>query len=1129
MSFSKILPKCLICLWEKNLKITEKKQLMHIVENITEGIAVYDLSGRIISVNRGAAKILQLKQKELIGRSYKNRKWKIITLNGKPYPKEKLPVARVLRTRKSVEDIEYIFRRPNGIEIILSENAAPLRDERGDLIGVVTNFTDITKHRKTEEILEKEKNKARRWLDIAGVMLVVIGADQKVSLINKKGCKVLGYKEKEVIGKNWFDNFIPKRVRHGAKAVFKKLMAGKIKPVRYFENPIVTKRGEEKIIAWHNTVLKNKKGKIIGTLSSGEDITKLKQSEQALLDAFSKSQQRESEVSALLKSAEAVLKYQNFEDSARAIFNSCKELTGASAGYIALLSSDGAENELVFLEAGGLPCNVDSSLPMPIRGLRAEAYRFAKVVYHNDFSRSKWAKLLPGGHVELKNVLFAPLVIEGKAVGLMGMANKPGGFNKNDIRIASAFAEIVALSLYNSRLINSLKDSEEHFRSVAKSATDAIISIDSCGKIIFWNKAAGTIFGYSADEVSGKTLALIIPKGLRRAHIQGVKRFVLSKKSKIIGTTRELVGLRKDGNKFPVELSLSSWEIGDQVFFTGIIRDITERKQAEQERDRLIKRTEREWQRTEGLTKTLKMERDTLQVIMENTNAHIAFLDPQFNFIIANSTYAEGSGHSISELIGRNHFELFPNAENQAIFEKVRDTGKAIEFRAKPFEFVDQPWRGVTYWDWTLAPIKDETGKVLGLVLSLIDVTEDTRKKQLDAAFDAINVEIHSTLDLETRMQQCINGSTQVLGAESAFILMYEEPEWIVKYPYGSGKEIVGKRFKIEELKSLEMVTKIKDAVVSNDTYKDKRFNIPLKKRYKIRSLLSVPLIIGAEVIGSLSYMYHSAPITFRAEQIDFAKKLGVTVSLALANSQLYHAQHHIAEILQESLIRSVPKIKGLDIAVAYKTAFEAGRVGGDFYDIFTIDDRLVAVLIGDVAGKGVEAAGITEMVRSSIRSFSHVNSSPSYILTKTNEVLLPQIGLEDFVTASLLILDLGSGEAKFANAGHPLPILCGNGLEVLWVPAGTPLGLFAQDYEESQVKIRQGEVIVFYTDGLTEVSKGSKFFSEKGAIRVLSKKVNREPEEVVNSLLESANKFTDGKLKDDIAIMAIRLSSKNK
>jgi len=128
-----------------------------------------------------------------------------------------------------------------------------------------------------------------------------------------------------------------------------------------------------------------------------------------------------------------------------------------------------------------------------------------------------------------------------------------------------------------------LKDSEERFRSVSETAKDAIISCDSQGKIIFWNPGAETIFGYSADEILDSPVILIMPERLRESHKKRFNLFIETGKAKIIGKTVEVFGLRKDGSAFPVEISLSTWKIKGNVYFTAIMRDITERKHIESE------------------------------------------------------------------------------------------------------------------------------------------------------------------------------------------------------------------------------------------------------------------------------------------------------------------------------------------------------------------------------------------------------------------------------------------------------------------------------------------------------------------------------------------------------------------
>lgn len=643
--------------------------------------------------------------------------------------------------------------------------------------------------------------------------------------------------------------------------------------------------------------------------------------------------QRQEEVWALMAGSRAILDGQDFQTAARSIFDACKRMTGATAGYVALLSDDGMENEVLFLDSGGATCTVDPTLPMPVRGLRERAYNSGTTVYENDFPASQWTQFLPSGHVDLHNVLFAPLMIRGLAVGLLGLANKPGGFNEDDAHVAGAFTEMAAVALLNSRALEARQHSEERFRAVAQTASDAIISIDSHGNIVFWNEAAAAIFGYAHAEMIGEPLSRIMPERYRATHQKGVERVVSTGASRIIGKTIEMVGLGKDGEEFPVELSLSKWTSNGEVFFTGIVRDVTERKRAEEEIQRLaqfpsenrnpvlrvsrdgtiryanaasapvltawnsqvgqklpegwlqiipdvmsyderrtvevtcgerifaldvtpvkgadyvnlygrditerkqaeellraqnqfittvfeslahpfyvidandytikmansatyrgdlsrpvtcytlthgqrkpcredghfcpleeIKKTgqpvvaehihyDRHGQRriyevrghpifddaghvsqiieytldvTERKQAKEALEQTTqlLETILEHTPTLMAYLDPQFNFIRVNQAYAEADGRERSFFPGRNHFDLYPHPENEAIFRRVVETGEPYFTYAKPFEYPEHPERGVSYWDWSLVPLKDFNGAVTGLVFTLADVTE---------------------------------------------------------------------------------------------------------------------------------------------------------------------------------------------------------------------------------------------------------------------------------------------------------------------------------------------------------------------------------------------------------------------
>ena len=140
-------------------------------------------------------------------------------------------------------------------------------------VGTLALYHDITESMQIENALRAEKEKAQKYLDIAGVILVVLDSNGKINLINQKGCEILGYSEEQILGKNWFKNFIPERYRAQLEKNHQKTIANGRQECEYWENAILTKDGDERLIAWHNIALQDAQGNYTGTLSSGEDIT----------------------------------------------------------------------------------------------------------------------------------------------------------------------------------------------------------------------------------------------------------------------------------------------------------------------------------------------------------------------------------------------------------------------------------------------------------------------------------------------------------------------------------------------------------------------------------------------------------------------------------------------------------------------------------------------------------------------------------------------------------------------------------------------------------------------------------------------------------------------------------------
>lgn len=475
----------------------------------------------------------------------------------------------------------------------------------------------------------------------------------------------------------------------------------------------------------------------------GLDISERKQAEKALQIALQESTQRQAEISALLEGARAVLEYHEFKESARSIFNSCKILIGATAGYVALLSKDGAENEVLFLDSGGLPCTVDPFLPMPIRGLREEAYRTGKAVFHNDFLNTEYVKLMPEGHVRLDHVLFAPLIIKGTVTGLLGLANKQGGFTDEDARMALAFAELAAIALSNSRSLEALEHNEEHFRSVVQTANDSIISIDSSGRIIYWNKAAEALFGYSSDKMLGQSLTFIIPERYRERHQQALQQVSVGHPMNRAEKIVEMSGLRRDRSEFPLELSLAKWETAEGIFFTGIIRDITERKRAEESlqksRDELeIKVRDRtaelansnqalqiEVEERKHVEEALRQSEIKYRTVADNTYDWEWWRDPKGNFIYVSPSCKRITHREAEEFIKDPdllHKIIHPDDRSSFVRHQIdveeKHAPDEIEFRIlRP----DGSFRWLAH---VCQPVFDKQGHFLGPRGSNRDITE---------------------------------------------------------------------------------------------------------------------------------------------------------------------------------------------------------------------------------------------------------------------------------------------------------------------------------------------------------------------------------------------------------------------
>ena len=253
-----------------------KEFLENLLDSMEGGVLTVDKNMRITTFNHAAEEISGFRREEVLNKECRQ-------VLKSDLCKDECPVKKAMETGKAFFGYEVMITNKAGKKIPVNITTSALRSSNNKIIGAVENFRDLTKHKGLWAKLREERNKAQQYLNIAGAIIIAIDEKGIVTLINKKGCDVLGYKEEEIIGKNWFDLCVPEKLRGKRKETFRKVMAREEEEIEDYENTVLTKSGEERIIAWHNSTLTDEKGFVIGTLSSGEDITKRKETEVELI------------------------------------------------------------------------------------------------------------------------------------------------------------------------------------------------------------------------------------------------------------------------------------------------------------------------------------------------------------------------------------------------------------------------------------------------------------------------------------------------------------------------------------------------------------------------------------------------------------------------------------------------------------------------------------------------------------------------------------------------------------------------------------------------------------------------------------------------------------------------------
>ncbi len=308
-----------------------------------------------------------------------------------------------------------------------------------------------------EEALAAERDRAQGYLDIAGVMLLAIDTDQKVTLVNQKGCEILGYEESEILGRDWFDAFIPERLRNGVEAIFKQLVAGEIEPVEYFENPILTSSGEERVIAWHNTVIRDSEGRITGTLSSGEDITDRKRSENEV-------KQRARQLALVNRVGQRIAPILDPDQLYQAVVEAVQEELGYENVALYTVQDEQAVLEVVVGPQAGLI--FPGYAQHTTEGMIGWVARTGETLLANDVSKEP--RFLRLESIEVAAELDVPINLNDQTIGVLLVdSDTVNAFSDADVATLETVAHQVELAIHNATLYQQAQTRSKYLSTIA--------------------------------------------------------------------------------------------------------------------------------------------------------------------------------------------------------------------------------------------------------------------------------------------------------------------------------------------------------------------------------------------------------------------------------------------------------------------------------------------------------------------------------------------------------------------------------------------------------------------------------------------------------------------------------------
>jgi len=697
----------------------------------------------------------------------------------------------------------------------------------------------------------------------------------------------------------------------------------------------------------------------------------------------------------------------------------------------------------------------------------------------------------------IRSVIVAPLAIRGRAVAALyyNYNSDVHHFTPAEIDFVSGLASSLSMALDNARLFEDLADAGRRVATVLNSITDAFFALDGEWRFTYVNDEAERMLKHTRTELLGQIIWDVFPQGTDSDYFALYSRAVETNEPVSFESFFPGLALWGEVRIYPSDEGLSVY-----------VRDISKRKAAEE-----ALRASRE--RASLLAGLLD---ESSQPFMAGTpDGRLLLFNPAFQRLVGRS------GHDLSlakwpdDLTAPEDLEM----ERRALAEVAR-TGVPARYEKEML----RP-------DGSRVPVEvlrhaefDEAGGVSYYFAFFTDVSERRAIERLNVALNTIGTAVSATLDESEIVRRLISGTAQALEAEVAGFLRADQGMWVLSATHGLPDTAGGARMLFADVPAAHLAMDSLEPVICDQGACRSDLGTLAADTPRVRSALFFPLVVRGKAMGVAFFAERTTGDGYADVQRDFASRLMATVSLTLENARLYESQRHIADTLQRAVLAPPEDIEGLDVAWLYRPASAAADVGGDFYDVFRIDERRAGIVIGDVSGKGVSAARLTSLMRDGLRAYSYINPDVAWVLGHTNDLVHRSTDAEEFATVFFGVLDLKTNRLDYCGAGHPtIALVRGDCPSVALESRGALLGAFEHmRFAVDGVTIEAGDRLVLYTDGVTEARSDGELFGEENAFRAACELAACELSEVPWRLLERVLEFSGGALRDDCVIVAI-------